>query len=137
MNTFTGGGFVLAAALTVAAPYPRGSFVGPAFEPGDGMPNAVVDDGRAVHSMAEGGTAVQPFVVDGTVQQVTEHSVLVESRGLGGEHLYVSRHTAITLDGRDASLAELRPGMRIRAAYRAAGTAQALEAEDGEPAGRG
>jgi len=136
MDALTRSGLILSVALTFAggrpsAPRPMGSVAVPAFGPGVALPGAVADDGSVMHSMAEGGISALPLVVDGTVRQVTEHSVLIDSGALGSEHLYVVPRTRVTVDGRGASLAEVRPGMRIRAACGAAETAMALEVEGG------
>ena len=99
--------------------------------PAEAFPNAVTDDGNAVRSMSEGGQSDQPYVVDGTVELLTEHSLVIQTDELGQTHLYVNRHTEITLDRRPARLADLRPGVRIRAAYSPTHLAWALQAGEG------
>ncbi len=121
----------LTAALGLLACRTSSSIAPPVPAPGDSFPIAFTDDENAVRSMAEGGQSDQPYVMDGTVQELTAHTILIWSDELGGKQLYVNPHTDITVDGEPAALSDVRPGMPIRAAYSPTKVAWALQAGQG------
>jgi hypothetical protein len=127
----TPGRLGIAAILAVTACGTTTPRLVPQIAPGDSYPNAVADDGNIVRSMSEGGQSNLPYVLDGTVEYVTEHSLLIRSDELGVEHLFVTRDTRVTLDGKPAAFSRIRPGTRIRAAYGPTGLAWALQAGRG------
>jgi hypothetical protein len=132
MHTRTnGGGLALAAGLTLLACQTMTPQLGPMSAPAEAYPNAVTDDDTVPRSMAEGGQSDQPYVLDGTVQSLTEHSILIEVDDLGNKQLFVNRRTKITVDGKPAALSDIRPGTRIRAAYSPTRVAWALQAGEG------
>ncbi len=121
----------LAAGLAILGCEGTTPHLDPLFGPGEAYPNAVTDDGDIKRSMAEGGQSDQPYVVDGTVQSLTAHTVLIETNQVGNRQLLVNRHTEITVDGKPAAFSAIRPGTRIRAAYGLADVAYALQAGQG------
>ncbi len=131
MRTFNIPWLGLGAGLALLACKGPSSVAQPIAVPADSMPNAVADDDHAVPSMSEGGVSTQPYTIDGTVQQVTGRSVLIRSDEVGTRQVLVNRHTDIALDGHPAALSDVRPGMRVRAAYGSTGVAYSLQAGEG------
>lgn len=94
--------------------------------PAAGMQNAAADDHNIVQSIAEGGVPNRPYVLDGTVRSVWSRSLIVQSE-LGYRHVWTTPSTTITVDGAEATLAEVKPGARIRVAYNVTGLARDID----------
>ncbi len=114
----------LAALLSTACAGPAS--LGVMGGPAAGLQNAAADDGNIVQSIGEGGVPTQPYVLDGTVNAVFSRSLIVQSE-LGYRQVWTTAGTTITVDGAEATLAEVKPGAPIRVAYNVTGLARDID----------
>jgi hypothetical protein len=81
------------------------------------------------------GAAGEQKSVTGTVAQASPDEVRVDTANQPGIKLKVNNSTRITVDGKDASVSELREGTQVRASYQGSGdqaTAVRIEARSGK-----
>jgi hypothetical protein len=81
------------------------------------------------------GAAGEQKSVTGTVAQASPDEVRVDTANEPGIKLKVNNSTRITVDGKDASVSELREGTQVRASYQGSGdqaTAVRIEARSGK-----
>jgi hypothetical protein len=86
------------------------------------------------------GAAGEQKSVTGTVAQASADEVRVDTANQPGIKLKVNNSTRITVDGKDASVSELREGTQVRASYQGSGeqaTAVRIEARSGKNGSEG
>jgi hypothetical protein len=86
------------------------------------------------------GAAGEQKSVTGTVAQASADEVRVDTANQPGIRLKVNNSTRITVDGKDASVSELREGTQVRASYQGSGeqaTAVRIEARSGKNGSEG
>jgi hypothetical protein len=92
----------------------------------------------AAQQLSEQGRMVQrgELSVAGPVRQATQRSVTVQTPDQGAMTFRVTDQTRVTIDGRQASAAEIQPGADARVAYQVGGlepSAMAIQVMTGNP----
>lgn len=95
--------------------------------PGASVPPSATEDANPKRSVAQGGVKTAPYVAVGIVEEVEGESVLIRTEYGRSTLVYVRDDTEIVMDGARATVADLREGQRVRAAYDPAHFAERIE----------